>query len=240
MHEGEQGDQGAPPAGGDDGAGAGAPPAGDGGVAERPEWIPEGMWDPAGKLTDEALGRLTRAGVPDTPDGYALPEIDGLDREQAGKSPVVAAMRAAAHKAGMAPEAFSEAMTQYVTLSLAAEEEAYTAEMAALGEGAKERINRLNSALGASLPAELASALAASATSAASVKAIEKLLESGGRQAPAGDQTNTPPRKSKAEIEAVMNTPEYYDHRKRNAAIVAEVDKWFEDEAAQKRKAAVQ
>lgn len=87
-------------------------PAADGGQA-RPAWLPEQFWDPEGQAPKvEALfkswkdmrDRVARGGLaaPETPDAYALPQVEGLARDAVpADDPLWAAVRQAAHKAGL-------------------------------------------------------------------------------------------------------------------------------------------
>lgn len=188
----------------------------------------------AGDAGDDDGGDGDDGGVPATPEAYELPTVDGLDPEQLKSSPIVGALRAAAHKAGLPQAAFTEAISDYAEKATAQLKERTDAEVLALGDNAKQRIAALNSTLGQRLPTALAQALAASITTAKGIEAIEQLLASGRRTtgaSPAATQMKT-----RAEIEKMMGDKKYAGKpQERDAQFVAEIDKWWQDQAKAKK-----
>ncbi len=211
---------------GDDSDAAGDPPA------KKPivnPLIPDAGEAEGGEEEGAAEGE-----IPDTPEGYALPEIEGLDPEQLKTSPIVASLRAAAHKAGLPQEAFAEAIADYSERAQTQLKERTDIEIKALGDNAKQRIASLNSTLGQRLPTDLAQALASSITTAKGIEAIEKLLATGRRTT--GTVAAAPPAKSRAEIEKMMADPRYAGRsQERDATFIAEIDKWWQDQAKAKK-----
>lgn len=216
------------------------PPAGDPPPDDdnsRPDYLPaeafgeDGAYDPKKHL--ELLRGTVR---PEAADKYELPTIDGLDAEQLAASPVVAAMRNAAHKSGLSQEEFAGVFTDYIEAEKTRASEITQAELAKLGDNHKQRLAAIDTFLGSSLPAAQAKALAASATSAAAVEAIEALIRKagGGRTGGTGGSGagGGSARKSREEIQQLMESTAYSGNAsQRDAKVVAEVDKWFEEEA---------
>ncbi len=162
---------------------------------------------------------------------YAIPEIDGFDAEVAAASPVFAAMRAAAFKAGLDQEGFTDAINSYVEESASRTTEARTAEMTKLGANAKARTSAVASFITSKLPAAQAEALRSAITTADLVKAIETLMGTGVRRA-AAPAAAAAPRKERSEIEKLMASPAYSGReRERDPKVIAEVDAWFAAEA---------
>lgn len=215
------------PAGADGDANSGPAP-------ERPEFIPEEAWDPE-KGYDRAkhLEILRSETRPESADAYDLPDIDGFDKETAGKSPLVAALRKSAHAAGLDQEGFNAAVSEYVAESVRMAEAAHNLAMQELGENAATRTAAIGRWLGANLPKSQANALAASLTSAEAVIAFEQIMN-GGRKS-GGDPPPAPTRETRAEIEALMNSKAYMGKAaERDPAVIKRVDDWFKAEAAAK------
>lgn len=161
---------------------------------------------------------------------YAIPEIEGFDAEAAAASPVFAAMRTAAFKAGLDQAGFDEAIKSYVDESSARTTEAQTAEMGKLGANAKARIAAVGTFITSRLPAAQAEALRVSITTADAVKAIETLMGSTARRTTA--PVVAPPRKERSDIERLMASPAYSGReRERDPKVIAEVEAWFTAEA---------
>lgn len=169
-----------------------------------------------------------REGVPETPEGYEIPEIDGVDRELLEGSNVFVTMREAAHDLGMKPDKWNEFVGKWAAAEKQ-EIEAYRDEqLAMLGKDenqVKTRLGSLSGALTRMLPAEEASALMGAAVSAGVVKALERLISNR----PATPTSTTVPQKDDAKtIAKLMNSREYMGHEhERDADVVARVDKFF-------------
>lgn len=179
------------------------------------------------EIRERVLASL-RDGVPETPEGYTLPELDGFDRESAEGSATIKAMREAAHKAGLKPEAFNEAVKTYVEAETAEAAKFHEEQMALLGKDEAQRgqrISAINSQLTAALPKEQAEALMGAAMSADVVLAIETLLA----KRPVTTTAEPPkPMDDWPTINKLMNSTEYmgYEHE-RDPAVVARVEAYF-------------
>lgn len=183
---------------------------------------------------DGAGGDGDDGGIPDSPEAYELPVVDGLDADQLKASPIVGAFRNAAHKAGIPQAAFNEAIADYAERAQAQMKEQTDIEVKALGDNAKGRIAALNSALGQRLPTALAQALAASINTAKGIEAIEQLLASGRRTT--GTPQSAAPVKSRADIEKMMADKRYTGKpQDRDPQFIAEIDKWWQDQAKIKK-----
>lgn len=215
---------------------AGDPPADQPGAGDRPEFIPEEAWTETGYDKAKHLELLRNETRPASADAYALPEIDGLDKDKVGSSPLVVALRNAAFEAGVDQGAFDKAFQTYAAESIRLSSEATENEQKALGENHKARTDAIGAWLGKNLAADEAQAVAAGLTSAKAVMAFEKLMSKGARTA-GGDPPPPAARETRAEIEALMNTKAYMGKaHERDPAVIKKVDDWFKAEAAEKNK----
>lgn len=219
---------------------AGDPPADGGGdpppSGERPAWLPETAWKD-GAVDLAALEGVLTAGnsdadVPASADAYALPTIDGFDHEAAAASPILQVMRNAAFAAGRGQAFFDEQVGAYVAAMTEKAEAATTEEMKKLGSTAEKRVAAVGEWLNKSLPAPLYEAFKGVVTTAAAVEALEALMAGkGGAPAPRGNAPVAPARKTKAEIEAIMQSKAYSGKQsERDPAVIKEVEAWFEAE----------
>jgi hypothetical protein len=229
------------------------PPAADGNTPpERPEWLPEKFWTPEGpsvenlaksyseleKMRGASIDQLKEqwaterlAERPETPDAYTLPEHEALDMEQMAASPIVSVFRKVAHEAGLPETAFQAAVSEYAEAEVARMQDAADAEMKALGENAKARTEAVSlwaqQRFGGD-PAKFA-AIAQVCTTAAGVEAIEQLMKDAGAPPMTGD-AGTPggnQAEEEAEIRKLMNSPEYYDTKRRDPKVVARVEAFY-------------
>jgi hypothetical protein len=191
-----------------------APPAGADGKPARPEWLAEPFWDPVkGEPRLESLARSQadlRARVargegvlPEAPDGYALPAVEGLpDNYIPPADPVWTDVRSAAHKAGVTQTQMEAIVRPYLAhvariraeqppadpaAQQAQQAEALRAEIGKLGSSGPQIVREIGGWIAGmeargSLTAEEAAALRDVGT-AAGVRALLKLRELGGEQA---------------------------------------------------------
>lgn len=167
--------------------------------------------------------------MPETPDAYELPEIEGVDpNDLAGSTMTV--LRTAAHEAGIKPDAFKKLVTDWHTAQ--AEEIAtfQQEQMALLGpneDAIKQRVGKVATFLTRTLPEDEREALMAMATTAAGVKALERLMS----RAPtaAGSSAPAQPEDTPDTIRQLMNSKAYSGFgSERDPAVVKRVEAFFE------------
>ena len=211
-----------------------APPA----PGERPAFLPEAAWkdgaiDLAGLEAHLGTLQAPAADLPASADAYALPEIENFDREKAAASPIFKALMVGAFENKIGQEAFNGVIKTYVEQMTADEDARYTAEMEKMGANAGDRLAKVSNFIASQVPADQAAILRQMVTTADAVAAFEALMNRNANPQPRADPPPVSQRKTKAEIEALMATPAYSGRpSERNPAVIAEVDKWFEDEAA--------
>lgn len=208
------------------------PPAG-----EAPQGTPPEGTTPPGGVTPEQMAALQQtwetqrlAGRPATPADYALPAIDGLDANAMNASPVVAELRQLAHDQGLPQDKFAEVLGRYAKVEIERATTHHANEMKALGENAATRLAAVSNWLGTKLQGEELAGVCASLTTAAAVRGIEKLMAGQAPQMPGPPGVPGSARKTQDEIKALMASPEYSNPRKRDPAVVAEVEAWFKAE----------
>lgn len=223
----------------------GDPPAGDppaSGAVERPEWMPEELWGDTGfdKAKFDALKATPTpaADLPATAEAYALPAIEGFDTEKAKTSPLFKALMTGAHANGIGQEAFNGVIKTYVEQMTTDATTSEAAERAKLGTNAADRIKAVETWVSGSLSQQEAAALMAGATTADAVIALEKLMNARAPTAPRDPPPPVNTGKTEAQIRDLMNTPAYSGKaHERQQAVIDEVTKWFQDQAAAKAKA---
>jgi hypothetical protein len=217
----------------------------------RPDWLPEKFWDGEAKApnienlaksyaelektrgnTDELKTKWEQerlAARPETAEAYELPDHEVLDFEALAASPVVSLWRQAAHEAGLGQEQFQKVITDYAEAEVQRIDAQTKAEMEKLGENAKARTEAIGLwAKRVFGEGDQFEAIASMATSAAAVTALEKLMTmSGDIDLGGGDAPGNQPQETEADIRALMNTPEYYNPRRRDPAVVARVEAFF-------------
>jgi hypothetical protein len=201
------------------------PPA----ATERPEWLPENLWDATeNKPVDFSTLRQPPADLPSTADAYTLPTVEGVELDAA--DPLIGILRTRAFANGLGQEEFAGIISDYAVALKQSDDAAYEREMGQLGENRDARVTAVSNWLGAQIPAEEAKALTAGLTTAAAVQGLERLMNKGvlTPREPGPMPTN---RKTEAQIRDLMNTPAYSGRAsERQEAVIAEVTKWFEDE----------
>jgi hypothetical protein len=179
-------------------------------AAERPDWLEESFYDPAGKgIRVDALGQSykelrgkfsqkldalraevvagLREGVPAEPAGYALAVPEGALPEgyeaqlPAEDDHLVTEARAVLHELGAKPEQWQRLVGALVKSQIASLPDA-KAEKAKLGEGADQRIGAVDAWLAKQLPEAEYQAFAGSLVTAAGVAGIERLMRLAGAE----------------------------------------------------------
>lgn len=210
-------------------------------AATRPDWVPETAWDAdTNSLKLDELGTHVAsigkdADVPAEVAAYTPPAVEGVPAEVITGDPVYQAMAKVAHQRGIGQAAFAGLVKEHIEQTIAAEEASATAEKAKLGDKADERLQVVSNWLGSKLSADEVASVRHLTVTAAGVQALEKLMNGQVGTAPRTPSPAPAPAKSKADIEALMQKPEYYDPNKRNPAIVKEVNDWFAANAAPKK-----
>lgn len=209
-----------------------------GGEVERPDWLPETAWKD-GNVDLEGLksafeGAGKSADLPASADAYAMPAIEGFDSEKAASSPLFKALRTAAFNGGVGQAGFEAAVSEYVKEMTADANATEAAERAKLGQNADARLTTVSNWVSSSLPAEQAAALMAGATTADAIVALETLMNARAAPAPRDPPPAAKTLKTKEEIRALMQKPEYYDPKKRDPAVVKEVDDWYAAQGGKK------
>lgn len=176
----------------------------------------------------EAILAEMREGVPDSPEGYEVPDIEGIDKETLESSTVFVTMREAAHQLGMKPDKWGEFVGKWAAAEKQEIESYREEQLALLGKDTAQvqsRLGNLSGALTRMLPADEARELMGAAVSAGVVKALERLISNRPANPTA---TNVPQKDDPATIAKLMNTKEYmgYEHE-RDPEIVARVEKFF-------------
>lgn len=223
---------------------------------ERPDWLPEKFWTPEGpsvenlaksyaeleKMRGRSLDDLRseweteRLAVrPEAADKYELPDIEVLDKEQLAASPIVSAFRKLAFDSGMSQDQFNQGLAEYAQAEIARMDGEFQREMEALGENAKTRTEAVGlwakSVFGDGAKLE---AVQKVCTTAAGIEAMEQIMgalrDSGGN--PGAGDSFADPGDTKADIEKLMQSPQYWDAKRRDPAVVKRVETFFAKEYA--------
>jgi hypothetical protein len=172
-----------------------APPA----KAERPEWLPETLWDGEKGFKQQDFDDLVafkaervsaEASRPETADAYEvklpetfkLPEHVKLEEGQQiidADDPRVSELRKIAHEKGWSQQDFQDVLALGVNMDIAAADrgaESLKAEAAKLGSRSKERIEAVTSWVDAKVGPELGNALKGMLFTAKHIEAFEKLM----------------------------------------------------------------
>lgn len=175
----------------------------------------------------EAQARA-REGVPEKPEDYKVPEIEGVDSASFESSTVFRTLRAAALDMAVPQDKFDGFVKAWVEAEESEITEYRTEQMALLGKddtAVKARLGTLSGALQRMLPADEAEALMGAATSAGVVKALERFVNKSPapREVPISEQ-----RDDAATIQKLMNSDAYMGHEhQRDPTVIARVDKFF-------------
>ncbi|NTG94250.1 hypothetical protein [Rhizobium rhizogenes] len=195
------GDNGAGTGASSDGAGAGSDGAGSSGEQkpQRPDWLPESLWDGEKGFKQQDFDDLVafkaerisaEASRPESADAYEvalpqdfkLPENIKLEEGQSIVDPAdprVVELRKIAHAKGWSQSDFQDVLALGVNMDIATQErqaEALKAESAKLGSRSKERIEAVTSWVDAKLGPKLGNALKHMLYTAEQVEAFERLM----------------------------------------------------------------
>ncbi len=155
------------------------------------------------------LNAKGREGVPEAPTGYALPDTKlGEVSMFPADEPVIQEWMQKAHQQGMTQDQFGLMLSgiESVYMDIA---ETQKAELQALGENGKDRLQRLDFAFGKILPQEQHAALLNDVTSANAVQALEKILSMVKDGVPPSGDDHIPGRLTKDDIKEAMKDPRY-------------------------------
>jgi hypothetical protein len=157
-----------------------------------------------------------------------LPE-DMRDLSKLEGDPLVEWWRGKAFELGLGQEQFVSGVAGFFELIANAQAEAANAQMRALGDNAKERLNTIKLHLEKHLPPEEAGAIMEGATSAAAVQALEKLIGLGKAQIGGTGTGNPPPsgKKTPAELKQMMSDRRYWHPKDRDPEYVKQVQREF-------------
>lgn len=210
------------------------PPSGEDTALERPDWLPENLWDAtANKPVDFATVRQSPTDLPSAAEAYTVPTIEGIPIE--ADDPLIGVLRTRAFEAGMGQAQFASVITDYATELKRRDDAIFEREMAALGDNKDARVAAISTWVGANLPKEEAAAITAGLTSALAVQGFERLMNKGVVAAPRDPPPPPVTRKTEAQIRDLMNTPAYSGKAsERKQEVIDEVTKWFADEEAAK------
>ncbi|MGY9001794.1 MAG: capsid assembly protein [Rhodospirillales bacterium] len=216
--------------------------------ASRPDYIPEKFWDGnAGAANVQALSEaytglerrmftksedliaemeVTRlSGRPADSGSYNPPEIEGYSWDK--KDPLLSFWSEHAFEMGMTQEQFSGGVQSYMT-ALAASAPDPTIEMGKLGEDASARVEALNSWIPKGLSKETGDILSNLANTAEGVVALEEVMALSSKTSASISSTSNPePVFTRAELEAMISKPSYWDPVKRDMDLVATVEAGF-------------
>jgi hypothetical protein len=202
-------------------------------VAERPEWLPENLWDAQeNKPVDFTTLRQNAADMPSSADAYAVPKVEGIDLDAVAQTPFFSTLRQAAFDAGLGQEGFAKIVSDWAEAEKADSDTYFNEQQAKLGANVETRSSTLSTWLDSNLPKEEAAALRSALSSAEVFTALERLMNKGSNAAPRSEPTQVQ-RATKAEIDSLMASKAYSGRQnERDPAVIAKVDKWFEEEAA--------
>ncbi len=218
------------PAGGSPAPGADPAPAGDPPAAklERPDWLPESLWDAEKGFKQQDFEDLVafkaertsaEASRPESPDAYEakLPEgfklPDGVQVED-GQSvinaddPRIAELRKVAHEKGWSQQDFEDVLAMGINMDIAADAkrtELLEAERAKLGSRAKDRVQAVASWVDAKLGPKLGNSLKQMMFTAEQIEAFERLMSLNRRDVPGTPGASREARDGSGQIEGYEN-----------------------------------
>ena len=151
-------------------------------------------------------------GVPEQPDGYALPEYEDFDNEALAGSDMVNWWKQTCHASGIGQEQFEQGIDQYLAALSAGQPDA-AAEVALLGENAQERISAVENWASVMVKDQgEAAAMNRLIQSAGGIALAERLMSSTPGVVP----NNSDPVLSREDLETMQqdsryNKPGHYD-----------------------------
>lgn len=210
-------------------------------VQERPEWLPEKFQTPEDlrKSYDELSSKLGKSEEdlrktimeeietdaysqrPASVGEYVLPEI--LDEEAAVDNELLDWWSNYSWENGLSQDEFAEGIEKYANAIMETQPD-LDAVAKELGDNANERVEAVQLWMNKFFPdAAMQEAVATLGSSAAGIKALEHIIEQtkSGNISPQG---NVAGQITKADVEAKMKDPRYWQQGKRDPAFVAEVN----------------
>ena len=208
---------------------------------ERPEWLPEKFQTPEDlrKSYDELSSKLGKneeelrksimeeietdaySQRPASVGEYVLPEI--LDEEAAVDNELLDWWSNYSWENGLSQDEFAEGIEKYANAIMETQPD-LDAVAKELGDNANERVEAVQLWMNKFFPdAAMQEAVATLGSSAAGIKALEHIIEQtkSGNISPQG---NVAGQITKADVEAKMKDPRYWQQGKRDPAFVAEVN----------------
>lgn len=213
---------------------------------ERPEYIPEKFWR-EGKpdienlaksyaeltswkntKTEELLKTIDAERLkarPEAADGYALPEIEGIDPESLSSSPLVSFWRETAFEMGLPQDKFEAGMLQYID-ALDSSGPDLDSEMKLLGENGEARIQAVSvwAQQNFGEPDEF-EAIQRLGQSAGGIRVLERLM---GSQSGSGTEAPLQKAISIDDLKKMQLDPRYWNPASRDQSFVKEVDDGFQ------------
>lgn len=172
-----------------------------------------------------------REGVPEKPEDYVLPEMEGVDKEELEGNNVYKQLRAAAADMGVPQERFDGFVKAWYEAEQTEIKELRDEQLALLGKDeatVNTRLTTLSGAVQRMLPAPEAKALMDMATTADAVKAIERLVNKTPTST--RDAVTMQPKDDAATISKLMASDAYMGREdQRDPEVIARVDKFFAD-----------
>ena len=212
---------------------------------DRPSWLPEKFTTPEALAT--SYGELERAfhgkrddiaaevrkeiaaeipeGVPETPDGYVVPEtIEITDPEAFAESEIATWWRDTCHAAKLPQEAYEQGLEAYATAIMGAQPD-LAAERAALGENADARISAVGAWMEANAKDESEYEALQRLTETASGVAMLERLTSGQTTLPSDGGGDPIP--TQEELTAMQNDERYWKAGSRDPNFIKQVDEAY-------------
>ena len=160
---------------------------------------------------------------PEAADKYAVPEIEGIDKEELAAHPMLGWWREQAFTGGLSQKKFDEGIAKYIEVMSPKDIPEETLKQA-LGDNFKQRIAAVEAwaQKTAKSPGELA-ALQAGAVSPDGIKLYERLMGVAGNM----EGENPPPQQETLTIEmlrSMQQDPKYFDPAQRDPAFIKKVE----------------
>jgi hypothetical protein len=177
-------------------------------------------------LLEEVEDDAPNPTIPDSADGYELPEL--LANDEAANTEALEVFREWAFERELGQDDFDELVSFYASTFLPD----IDAEVAKLGDGADVRLDAINRWVGANVPEEHFGAMKSIMTTAANVEVIEAIMKLTVPSSMPGQngETNavTPDVKTKEDILNLMQSSNYMDTINRDKGAAVEIDAWFQ------------
>jgi len=219
-------------------------------VEGRPEWLPEKFWvedkpnyenlaksygeletkfrskedDLRSQLIDE-LAAEAYNNRPESPDLYAIPEVEGIQIEEVANHPLTKWWSEFSYENGFDQETFQTGIQTYIESKMA-EMPNYEAEMQKLGENAKARTEAIGLWVGKNFSPEEQKSLERICTTAEGVATVEKLMNM--IRGEAGTVIDTAPSDTtEQDVKKMMQDRRYWHPADRDPTYIAKVESFF-------------